>query len=228
MLDAALEEFARSGLPRRVDRRDRAAGRDLAAVPLPALRLEEGALPRGRARAASGARSRPCSRPQRACAARRRSRRWATPTGSMLEHRSADAPGAAPDVRGRARRRRRPRRPCATATATSSRTPSESRAPTRRLARFFATGCCSTSSPPWVSTRSPSPSRGPPACWPAAAGGGGVARSLFPVMLSNQSLHRRQRIDDRQDAHPLDLRRHLDRALHGRARQPRRLDRASR
>ena len=42
------------------------------------------------------------------------------------------------------------------------------------------TGCCSTSSPPWASTRSPSPSRGPPVCWPAPLGGGGVVLFFFP------------------------------------------------
>ena len=46
VLDAATHEFAVKGVPRRLHRGHRSGGRHLVAVPLPALRLEEGALPR--------------------------------------------------------------------------------------------------------------------------------------------------------------------------------------
>ena len=88
ILEAAVDEFAERGLHgTSTEEIARRAGH-LAAVRLPPLRHEEGALHRVR-RAAASARRSSCSRGRpRASAARRRSRRWARPTCELLHDRT--------------------------------------------------------------------------------------------------------------------------------------------
>ena len=82
ILDAALEEFAERGLHGASTEDDRAARGHLAALRLPALRHEEGALHRRRQPLLPARRSRCSSGRPRGCGARRRSRRWGRPTSS--------------------------------------------------------------------------------------------------------------------------------------------------
>ena len=119
ILDAALAEFAEHGPPRRLDRRDRPPRGHLAAVRLPALRDEEGAVSgRRRALLPPDARALPAGgrgQAGRGGAARRSARPTAScspPTASTCAPRCRPMPPA---------RTRRSARSSATATATSSR-----------------------------------------------------------------------------------------------------------
>ena len=87
VLDGRGARVLPQGPPRRLDRRDREGRRHLAALPLPALRDEEGAVPRHDRRRRWRRPTRPSSAPRAARAARRRCTRWARRTRGLIEDR---------------------------------------------------------------------------------------------------------------------------------------------
>ena len=122
--------------PRRLDRGDRPPRRHLAAVRLPPLRHEEGALHRRRRRGASARRSRCSSARPRASAARRRCDAMGEAYVELLRDRPVRPAGADAGLR-RLRRPARSARSSGTATATSSPTSSASPASRRRRSRVL-------------------------------------------------------------------------------------------
>ena len=155
----AIRHFARGRLQRHLDRGDRARGRHLAAVPVPAV-------PAPSASCSSPARER-CYEQRRRMFARRpprRARREAEGDGPRLHRAAAARPprAAVPDAGLRGLRRPGdPRRTCASGfdELRADRVRSWPAYRPTEIWRSSPTGCCSTSSPRSTSGRSPGETR---------------------------------------------------------------------
>ena len=221
---------SQQGLPRRLDRGHRARRRHLAAVPVPPLRLEEGALPR-RVDALRSSELYDCfAEAARGKTGEEALARWARRTCD--DHaRSRDAADADAEVRGRsttipkcvasAGRGWRDLVDLVEQASGARRTTSAASSPSGMLITILMSAMGLVEEPePWATRLR----RGLLGGAPTRSCGRHTAPLFSPLIESNHSLPIMEEHEMTPHAHPLDVRDHLDRAVHGHARQPRRHD----